>query len=179
MKCLLLGLAGVALLATPSSAQESIRSTLVGIEAGDPVRVTYHIPHTRNDHRATLAGQYASLDPGELRLWISQPGGVAARTIARQDLVRVERPRRRTLGEGSGRGALYGTIAGAVFGALLVTATGEDQGMEVWFAAALFSAAGAGAGAAVGMGMRGTTWEEIPLPIHEKPLPMHETRRVP
>lgn len=172
MKYLWIGFAGVALWATPSSAQEPLRSTLVGIEAGDPVRVTYHTPHGGNDHRATLTGQYTSLDPAELRLWISQPGGIAARAIARQDLFRVERERRRTLGEGAGRGALYGMIAGAAFGALLVTATGEDQGGEVLLGAALFSVAGSGAGAAVGMGMRGTTWEEIPLPIHQ-------TRRLP
>jgi hypothetical protein len=169
MKRLLLGIAIVALSATAASAQESLLVSRGPVQAGDQLRATYLPDPSHPDREAVLTGEYAGLGPSDLKLSTSLSSGELVREVDLDEIVRLERSRRRTVGEGAGRGALWGAVAGALFGFGVIAACSSDDffqcgGSDFLVGSAVFAGMGAGAGAAIGMAARGTTWEEVALP---------------
>ena len=165
MKHLMLGLGFVALWATTTSAQEPLLVSSGTVQVGDRLRATYLPDPSNTDREGTVTGEYAGLGPSALRLSIS-PGGEQVHEVDLDAILRLERSRRRTVGEGAGRGALWGGVAGALFGLGVGAACSSDAAgcPGVLVGSAVFGGIGAGAGAAIGMAARGTTWEEVPLP---------------
>lgn len=165
MKRLMLGIAMVALWATATSAQEPLLVSRGAVQVGDRLRATYLPDASDLDREATVTGEYAGLSPSEFKLSTQLPSGELVQEVDLDEILRLERSGRRTVGEGAGRGALWGAVAGAFFGFVAFTACGDDFGcLPSLVGSAIFAGMGAGAGAAIGMAARGTTWEEVPLP---------------
>jgi hypothetical protein len=169
MKRIMIGIAMIAVWATAASAQEPLLVSRGSVEVGDRLRATYLPDPTNTDREATVTGEYAGLGPAELRLSTSLPSGELVREVDLDEILRLERSRRRTVGEGAGRGALWGAVAGALFGFGVIAACSGDDflqcgGSDFIVGSAIFAGMGAGAGAAIGMAARGTTWEEVQVP---------------
>lgn len=164
MKHLMIGLGLVALWATTATAQEPLRVSGGAVQVGDRLRATY-LPEASNaDREGTVTGEYAGLGPSALRLSIS-PGGEQVHEVDLDKILHLERSRPRTVGEGAGRGAIWGAVAGTLFGlGASAACSSNDPCPGILVGSAIFGGIGAGAGAAVGMAARGTIWEEVPLP---------------
>ncbi|MGH7571596.1 MAG: hypothetical protein ACREMK_07110 [Gemmatimonadota bacterium] len=166
MKHVMLGFAIVAVWATAASAQEPLLVSRGTVEVGDQLRATYL---SNADREVTLTGVYAGLGPNALLL-STRPGGEQVHEVDLDEILRLERSRRRTVGEGAGRGAMFGALAGAIFGLAVVAACASDDGSfqcggsDFLVGPAIFGGMGAGTGAVIGMAARGTTWEEVRLP---------------
>jgi hypothetical protein len=164
MKHLMLGFAFVALGATTASAQEPLLVARGAVQVGDRLRATYLPDPSHSDREGTVIGEYAGLGPSTLRLSMLA-GGQQVHEVDLNEILRLERPRRRTVGEGAGRGAIWGAAVGGLFGLGAGAACSGDflcPGPLVGLA--FFGGIGSGAGAAIGMAARGSTWEEVPLP---------------
>jgi len=162
MKHLMLGLGFVALWATAVSAQEPLLASRGTVQIGDRLRATYQPDPSNTDREGTVTGEYAGLGPRALRLSML-PGGEQVQEIELDKILRLERSRPRTLGQGAGRGALWGAVAGGLIGLAAGTGCRGPICPGPLVGLAFFGGIGAGAGAAVGMAARGTTWEEVPL----------------
>jgi hypothetical protein len=168
MNHLILGFAIVSLWATTASAQEPLLVSSGAVEVGDRLRATYLPDPTHSGRKGIVTGEYVGLGTSALRL-SALPGGEQVHEIDLDELLRLERSRRRTIGEGAGRGALWGAVAGALVGIGVVAACSSDDffqcgGSDFLVGSAIFGGLGAGAGAAIGMAARGTRWDEVPLP---------------
>ena len=163
MKRLMLGFAFVALSTNTLPAQEPLAVSNGAVQIGDRLRATV-APDPPLDRELTVTGEYAGIGSNTLRLSIPPSGG-RFHEVDLDQVLRLERSRPRTLGEGAGRGALWGAVAGGLIGLGAGAACSGDRfcpGPLVGLA--FFGGIGAGAGAAFGMAARGTTWEEVPLP---------------
>jgi hypothetical protein len=164
MKHLMLGLGLVALWATAASAQEPLLVSRGTVQVGDRLRATYLPDPSNTDREGTVTGEYAGQGPSALRLSIS-PGGEQVHEVDLDVILRLERSRPRTVGEGAGRGAIWGAVAGGLLGLVSGrTCSGDLLCPGPLVGMAILGGMGAGAGAAVGMAARGATWEEVPLP---------------
>ena len=125
-----------------AAAQEPVRSfdqLNTRLKLGDSVRVT------------DLQGREINgriLDLGPTALTLDRSGAIQADAIG---LIAEH------AGRPVGKGALWGLAAGAVFGAVAVLASGEDEGGWYAVAAGYFGAIGAGTGAIVGALIPGKT----------------------
>lgn len=168
MKRIMLGIALVALSAAAALAQEPLLVSSGSVQVGDRLRATYLPDPSNRAREATVTGEYAGLSPSEIKLSTQLPSGELVREVNLNEILLLERSRGRTLGEGAGRGALWGSVAGALFGLGVAAACSSDgygcAGSDYLIASAIFGGMGAGAGAAIGMAARGTTWEEVRLP---------------
>jgi hypothetical protein len=164
MKHVILGLGLVALWATAASAQEPLLVSRDTVQVGDRLRATYLPDPSNTDREGTVTGEYAGQGPSALRLSAS-PGGEQVHEVDLDAILRLERSRPRTVGQGAGRGALWGAVVGGLLGlGAGASCSGDWLCPGPLLGMAFFGGVGAGAGAAVGMAARGTEWEEVPLP---------------
>lgn len=168
MKRSLLGFVIVSLWVTSASAQERLLVSRSAVQVGDRLRATYLPDPSHTDREGMVTGEYAGLGPSALRL-STLPGGEQVHEVDLDEILRLERSRPRTVGEGAARGALWGAVAGALVGFGVIAACSGDDffhcgGTDFLVGPAIFGGMGAGAGAAIGMAARGTTWEEVALP---------------
>lgn len=165
MKSLMLGIVIVGLWAASAPAQESLLVSSSAVQVGDPLRAT--LPdHSIRNREGIVTGNYAGLSPTRLLLSTTLSRGEIVREIDLNEIVRLERSRRRTVGEGAGRGAIWGAATGALVGfGLIAMCSGDDffncGGSDFVIGPAFFGGIGAGVGAAIGMAARGTTWEDV------------------
>lgn len=111
MKPVIFGLGLLALWATAASAQEPLLVSMGTVQVGDQLRATYLPDPSNTDREGTLTGEYAGQGPNALRLSAS-PGGEQVHEVDLDAILRLERSRPRTVGEGAGRGAIWGGVAG-------------------------------------------------------------------
>jgi hypothetical protein len=164
MKRSLLGFVIVALWVTSASGQEPLVVSRSAVQVGDRLRATYLPDPSNTDREGTVTGEYAGLGPSALRLAMLQ-GGEQVHEVDLDEILRLEKSRPRTFGEGAARGALWGAVAGGLLGLVDgASCSGDFFCPGPLGGLALVGGFGAGAGAVVGMAARGTTWEEVSLP---------------